>query len=310
MKNNIDNIIKDVLNDEVKEVSNAGNIFNKIAEDIEAVSVQSMKDHKQYTQLGFKKYFSLAACLILIFTTLTFISSAQARALAAEAIQSIKTIFGIQVVDNKLKIVEVPVDKAFTGAAVSRNTDKSDGEISKKIGYTVTFPKYLGGFFELENKSMGVQLKSPVDYGTAQKLQKDMFDALEDDNTLNKLMGYGAARNASGAYKKSDKEVLFINTSQTFTLSEFKKIYDGAQFQKVKVGSIDALWVKTLYPEYPLKSDSNIGQPDLSVKPKISERSFLLWEKSNIVYTLDTFRGYYMPMDEALKLAEEFMQSN
>lgn len=311
MKNNIDNVVKKALLDEVKEISDTEDIFFKIEEEINTESVKRNKVYKHYTSsLRFKKYFSLAACLILIFTTLTFVYSAEARALASQAISSITSIFVVEKVNDNIQIVKKSANEALIGASVSRTTEMTDEELEKKLGFSVRFPTTLLGSFKLEYKSMGVHLRKAVDYELSQKLENDMFNAIEDDYALDKLKPYDAARDVSGKYKKSDQSIIFINIAQNQTLSGIKNLPAEPGAQMVKIGELDGVWVETSFPEYPYKRENYVTKADMSKKPTIKECSYLTWQKSDKLYTLTTYKDYKMTLEEAVKIAEDFMKSN
>lgn len=311
MKNNIEDFVKKALLDEVNEISDTEDIFPKIKEEINTESIKRNKDYKKYTSShGFKKYFSLAACLTLIFTTLTFVYSAEARALASQAISSIRSIFVVEEVDDNFQIVEKSSNGALIWANVSRDIELTDEELEKKLGFSVRFPETLFGSFNLEYKTMGVQLGKAVDYESSQKLESDMFNAIEDDYALDKLKPYDPSRKVFGAYKKSDQSTIFINISRNQTLSGNKNLPAGPGAQMVIIGELDGVWVETSFPKYPYKQENGVGKEDMSQKPTIKESRYLMWQKSDKLYTLNVYEEYKLTMEEAVKIAEDFMKYN
>ncbi|OPZ93977.1 MAG: hypothetical protein BWY74_00929 [Firmicutes bacterium ADurb.Bin419] len=310
MKNNVDNLVKDALHDEVKEISNTENIFKRIEANIMNESGKRNNDHKYYSSgFGSKKIISLAACLLLVLCTLTFITSNQARALAYRAISAVKTIFVVENDDGNLQIVEKPSDETSFVPSISTVTDKSDEEISAKVGYNVSFPETLNDSFELVFKNISVSLLKAVDYETGQNLQNDLLNAIEDDNALNQFKQYGGAiRNCSGTYSKPDRSTLFVNILKSKKLSEFKN-NNTNEIQEVKVGKMNGLWEKSSYPEYPYITEDGVGKEDMTSEPIIKESYTLYWEKDGTVYTITTM-DYNLTLDEAVKIALEFMEYN
>ncbi len=310
MKNNIDSIVKDALQDEVKEILNTDNIFNRIEATIMKESGKRSNDYKHYSSgFSFKKNFSLAACLLLVLCTLTFVTSNQARALAYRAISAVKTIFVVEGDDGNLQIVEKPSDETSFAPSISAVTEKSDEEISAKVGYDVRFPETLNDSFKLVNKNIGVSLLKVVDYETGQNLQNDLLSAIDDDNALNQLKQYGGAiRNCSGTYSKPDQSTIFVNILKAKKLSEFKN-NNTDEIQEVKVGEMDGLWKKSSYPEYPYITEDGVGKEDMTTKPIIKESYTLYWEKDGTLYTITTL-DYKLTLDEAVKIAAEFMEYN
>lgn len=319
MDNDLDYIVKNILSDEVKELSNTEDIFHRIEEEIKTEVYKRSKDYKHYSLgLGFcyKKYISIAAFLLIVCTTLMFASSYKVRAFTTKAFSSIRTIFTVEIVDDKMQIVEKPTNEAYFFRSVSSSTQKSDKEISKKVGFTVRFPESIGDSFRLESKSLGVAFRKKVDYDTGSALEKDMHNAIEDDNVLKQLKPYDAVREASGMYIRRDQSTIAINVSKALKLSKFEsqlKEHGNLQdyeIQKVKVGDLDGYWVKQPCPFHPLILKNGIWEADMSAQPEIKVIYTFFWGKSDITYTLITIKDFKLTLEESIKIAEDFMKVN
>lgn len=317
MDNKIDCIVKDALIDETKALLSTEDIFHRIEEKIKMEEDRKFKDYKHYSLgFGFKKHILIAACLLVVCTTLMFTSSNQVIAFASQTISTIKTIFTLEKVGNELQVVEKPINEAKFFHSVGRITEKSDEELSEKLGFNVRFPEFLGDSFKLRTKSLSVALRKLEDYETFTKLQNVMFNAIEDDNVLTQLKPYNPAMDVSGTYDMPDKSTIFIHISQSWRLSEIEsqlkasEDLQGFEKQKVKVGNLDGHWIKALFPDYPLKMENGIGKSDMSVQPEVKERNTLIWEKSSTLYVLNTFIDPELTLEESIKIAEEFMKAN
>ncbi len=310
MGNNIDNIVKEALLDEVKEISNMEDIFYRIEGEIKTGSVKGSKDRKHVNAgFGFKRYFSLAACFLLVLTTLVFAFSAQARTLTVQAIASIKTIFVLEKVDNNLQVVEKPADEALTIPSVARVTERNEEEIGIKLGFKVRFPESLCDSYKLERRFLGVELKKQLDYETSLKIEKEMYDAIEDDNALNRLKPYGAARHAFVKYSE-DGGGFFVCLSQTQTMSEVANRFNPEVSKKVKVGELDGMWIEGTVPVYHAISRNGGLTADMSVEPFMDRQNFLIWEKAGVVYIIPAYEGRTFTLKNMIKIAEDFMKYN
>lgn len=305
MENKFDYIVRNALSDEVNEISNTEDIFCRIKDKIMMKEVrESGNSTPRSAGFGFKRFISVAVCLMIVFTSLIIASF-------------LKTIFISDREGDNQQVVQKPSNEALFTFSVSNVTDKSDEEISSKLGYHVRFPESLGDSYKLFGKAPEVVLKKQLNSETGSKLHNDMLLAIEDDNMFYKLKPYDPAREIFGMYGKSVNETFFINISRTWTFSErineFKnsKGVDTSDIQKVKIGNIDGYWIKAPYSKYPSKMENGQEKLATSATPVIFESYYLLWEKAGTVYGLDMYGdSIILPLDEAVKIAEEFMKAN
>lgn len=320
MDNKIDRLIQDALMSKTEDVAYSEGIFNKIQTEIEITEGKKAKKYKQFSQ-GFiyKKQFAIAASLFIVCSTLIFVSSNQARAFASAAIESIKTIFTLEKVGDELQIIEKTTNEARFTYAKQTGTKKSDEELSNKMGFKVSFPKTLGNYLKLESKSLGVSLNKYLDLETFEnlKLGDTMDKAIEDDSHFARLKPYDPVWTVSGEYEGPDKSTIFINIHQvidSYTMeNQFEELKNtkGVDLKKLKLGDLDAYWVKSLYPKYPHTFENGVYKKDMSVKPELIEHYTLYWEKSGTRYILSSLiYTTNLTMEESIKLAEEFMKVN
>lgn len=284
--NNFDFTIKQALLDEVKHIPNREDDFTEIMKEIETGAGKENKAYANYTSgYGFRRRVSLAICFFVVCSMLVLASSNQVRAFASQVIASVKTIFIVEKEGEKLQIVEKPGDEVFAMFSVSRTTNKSDEELKNLLGYDVKFPDFLADSFKLDKKNLSIVLKKQVNYETKTNLQTDMFKAIEDNDVMIQLKPYSPVRTVSATYKKTDRSTIYIDASQAWKLSDIenhlKRIgnLQGLEFQKVKVADLDGYWIKAPNPDYPIKTENGVGEADMSIKPEISERYLLCWEK-------------------------------
>lgn len=314
MKSDFDNIIKSAISEEMSGLPETDDIFNRIREELSIETCSKNKGRRHYIGYSFRKYAVFAVCLFIVSITITFNFSSQARALASQAISSVKNIFDIEVKDNKFQVVEKPSNEAYFTYSTGKVTQLNDTELSDKLGYEVKFPQLLGDGFRLDQKNLGVGVSKPLNLEQSKQIQNDMENAIEDDNALEQLKPYNVSRYAVGLYSKSDGSTIFINVSIGYGLADIESnlakygVVQGQKIQKVKVGKFSGYWIESSIPVYSVNS---AGEQDMTVRPDMVESSSLKWEKNGIFYSLCKIKeDFKLTFDEALKIAEDFMMVN
>lgn len=253
----------------------------------------------------FRRYAAVAACSFALIAAISFGSSSTVRAMAQDAVNSVKMLFVPEVIDNKVEIVQKASNELLITQSCSSSTFLSDAEISDKIGYKVSYPSKLSDF-QLSSKSIGVVLGKQVTYDQGNALVPQIQSAILDDSALDKLSEYSPYRTASACYSKDGLD-LFICIDK---LNEPFTAPSDETTESVKIGDIEGKWFKSDVPEYPIVTENGMSKNDFTQKPQITDKTFLFWENNGIRYNLFTIiDGANISKEDAVKIASEFMSA-
>jgi hypothetical protein len=302
MADKFESLIKQALIKEAEAIDEPSDLFLKIKS-----SVQS-KSFKTHNTFSFRKPAAvLAFCLIAVFALL-FGFSGQTRIMAAEAINAIKIFF---VLDEDMNVVAKPSDELLMTYRVSKTTYLCDEDIEKLLEYRVHFPDRLPGGYRLTSKSLGLTLETEILYETYIQIEKNMLNAVEDDDELRKLKNYKPHRNIFAVYKNDDGSTIFINTS--LLTKEDKEQWEAQQRKKeIKAGDLEGYWLEDSIPVYPFKMENGIGSSDMT-KPPVNIRTVhtLVWKNEKLKFAIYSYLydSCELSLETALQLAEEFERS-
>jgi hypothetical protein len=271
-------------------------LFNRILVGIAGAKTRNRK--ARY----FKRLAVAAALAVLLCAGSVLIFSADARIVAAGAIQAIETVF---TTNKSGQIVQKPANTAFYEPANVITTHQSDAELSKKMGVQVCFPKTLAADiavdFVLQYKADGVGLTKPIDYQSYQNIFSQITAAITDQHAFNSLWQYRPFRTVGGMYEdQQGRKAGFCVYNKLIPLyiPEGVSVTDTVQ---TKVASYNAQWFGVSYLNYP--------NDDLTRKPTgMKTVHVLLWSSGNTTYEVLAVSPN-LSMKEVVGLAEAFMKA-
>lgn len=254
--------------------------------------------------IGSKRLVTAILCTLIILTTISFSTSNNLKAFATEAINHIKTIF---VLDETNKVVEKDANTTFIYPSVGKDTILSDNDLTKKVGFKVFFPKTLCSDLELTSKSESIQLNK-MTYEDNQKLQPNIFKAIDDEAIFNSLSTYAPKRGVGAEYV-NDKTQLFISIAPITV--EIKNELLSSTSTKVDLNGTLGYWFEVPSPTYSFIEKNDITQADMTKQPTdIKTAHTLFWSSNGIFYSLGFLTDNELSMDETVAIAKSFIDQS
>jgi len=254
--------------------------------------------------IGSKRLVTAILCTLIILTTVSFSTSNNLKAFATEAINHIKTIF---VLDETNKVVEKDANTTFVGSSTGKSTILSDTELSKKVGFQVFFPKVLCNDMKLTDKSESIHLNK-ITYEDSQKLQPNMFKAIDDETVFNSLTAYEPTRGVSAQYI-NDKTHLSISIAPVS--AEIKNLLSSSDSKKVDLNGTLGYWHEVQFPSYPFIEKNDITQMDLTKQPTdIKAAHTFFWSSNEVYYSIGFLTDKELSMDETVAIAKSFIDQS
>ncbi|EPR14444.1 hypothetical protein [Ruminiclostridium papyrosolvens] len=241
-------------------------------------------------------------CSLLCVGAILISSSSTIRAAALNALDNVKMIFVQD--DDTGEIVQKPANEAYLRYNIGGNTNLDDTEISKKVGYKISYPKQVGDA-TFGYKTLAVSFKN-VPYDLDTKIYQLMLKSVENDDALCKLSEYTPLRNTLGAYVKVNTDVVIATALAKNIKYHFDK---NTTVEHVTIGDIKGMWVKSTAPLYPLKSDiHNLTSYDMTSKPSLEKFWNLIWQVNGINYQFYThITEEPLSKEKAIEFAKDFM---
>ncbi len=301
--NEFDLLIKNSINEQVC----SDNIdVDKSYSDLEAKLLNSegnkIKTYR-FNYMSFKKTVAISMCSLLCVCTVLISTSATIRAVALNALDTVKMIFVQD--DDTGEIVQKPANEVLVNYKVGEITTLNDNEISKKLGFKIRFPEQVGNS-TFGYKYLGISFEKQLPCELNLGIQQQMVKATQNDEALARISEYLPYRTTSGAYLK-DNRTLIISClpSKYLKMNSDKNI----SVEDVKIGNFIGMWINYVIPEYPAKSVSEkIYSTDLTAKPTLKEYYKLVWETNGIAYKVGTgINEDPLTKSEAIEFAKDFM---
>jgi hypothetical protein len=305
-KQDFEDRIRKELKLKVNELCPSDELYSRIINDVINNDKGSFIMFKnRILNIGSKKLATAILCALIILTTISFSTSNNLKAFATEAINHIKTIF---VLDETNKVVEIPADDpTFIWTSISKGTLLSDKELTKKVGFQVFFPKDLCSGMKLTDKSESVHLNK-ITYEDSQKMQPNIFKAIDDEAIFNSLSTYAPTRGV-GAQYVNDKNQLFISIGPIS--AEIKNAISSSTSTKVDLNGTLGYWHEVPLASYPFIEQNDITQQDMTKQPKdIKTAHTLFWSSNEVYYSIVFLTDKELPMDETVAIAKSFIDQS
>lgn len=304
---NLDDRIKQELTLKANTINPSDEMLWKIIKRIENDKIEDKSMlNDSLSKIIMKRWIAISLCGILIFSGMLLAFSVEARAIALDAVNTIKTIFVLEKLEGKYEIVEKSSTDEILTPILSRGSQLSDAELTAKMGFTIRFPETLYGEYRYINKAEAVGVSKPVNADVRKQIEWDMIKATYDADVFNNLTDYEPYRNVFATYMSKKGNILFISIE-----SSEVPLKDEATSITVetKVGGVNAAWVEEAYPNYKSIYENGIGKSDLYTKPEgISKIHYLTWTVNGVRYQLSTNTEWELTMEESVKIAESFMK--
>ncbi len=301
--NEFDLLVKNSINEQVCP----DNIdVDKSYSDLEAKLLSgNLKKVKplRFNYMNIKKTVAISMCSLLCVFTILISTSSTIRAIALNALDNVKMIFLQD--DDTGEIIQKPANEVvFDNYNVGSGTTLDDTEISKKVGYKISYPKQVGDA-TFGYKSIGVNYKN-VPYDLDTRIKQLMLKAVKNDDALSKLSEYTPLRNTFGSYVKENTNVVIATTLARNVKYHFDK---NTTIEDVTIGDIKGMWVKGTTPLYPRINDiHNSTSSDLTSKPTLEKFWCLIWEANGINYQFYTHvTEEPLSKEKSIEFAKDFM---
>ncbi len=301
--NKFDLLIKNSINDQVcPDNIDVDKNFSDFEAKFLGSNCKKIKPYR-FNYMNFKRTAVISMCSLLCLGTILISSSSTIRAVALNALDSVKMIF-VQDEDSG-EIVQKPANEVvIRNYNVGEGTTLDDTEISKKVGYKISYPKQVGDA-TFGYKMLAVNFKN-VPYDLDPRIHQLMYKAVENDDALSKLSEYMPLRNTLGSYVKDNTNVVIATTLAKNLKYHFDK---DTIVEDVTIGNIKGMWVKGTTPLYPLKDDiHNSTSSDMTSKPTLEKFWCLIWEVNGINYQFYTHvTEEPLSKEKSIEFAKDFM---
>lgn len=304
--NNIDNVIKDSLTKRLDSIELREEVYTRIQANLSNPEMRNQyRNHKRYNTINYFKPIAGFMCVIIILCSLSLMVFPQARVLASNTINTIKTIF----VFNGDEIVKVGQEDPILndGYTNGMSSNLSDSEISEKIGYQVVIPSSLSDEFHLFSKQIVLHLGEPVSYETNERIRPICEKATVDDIELEKLKEFNPSRSISGFYSNPDG-VIYVNVRKA--VDEYNEYIEylrksDMHYKEIKIGDSNGYWVQREKAVYP---DGNMTQNPLEIINTFN----VYWVNNDLLYYMGTdihmnTNRLNLDPEMAVRIAESFM---
>jgi hypothetical protein len=305
MSNNQD--FDEKIRAELKQIGNSINPSQELYIGImESLSKKKRANNMEFKNriinMGTKRAIAAMLCFSIALAGISFSTSGDFCAFAAETFDKIKTIF---ILDGANQVVEKEVNKVPLNTTIDRTTELSDAELSKKVGFKVLFPDALGKNLTLRAKAEIIHF-SNIHYDTGRNLQKDMLEAIDNEDMFRSLKKYNPKRGISAMYSIYTGGYIAINiTPDTEDLEKGMRL-SGAR--KIDMKGKKGYWVETSRPVYPTIGMNGFIQADMTKKPTKIETTYqLAWFSNGLYFAIHIYPDQDFSMEEAVSTAEEFM---
>ena len=245
-----------------------------------------------------RKTMAIAACLVIFVTSIVVASSSTVRAMAQNTVDNIISLFVVEGTGDSSKIVQKPSSEIVSAIQTVEDTTLSDEEISKRIGFNISFPQNIMDNVTFKSKYNGVLLNSEVPYSKQYDLMPTMQRAVYDDDAMNSLSEYSPVRYIAALYSYQDYGIII-------TANISAEDIDTSIYTE-KIGDMPAMWENNKYPIYPRLEDNGVIKGDMTQQPTLEDYVCLSWIHNSVSYKLQQ-NGTSLTKEKALEIANAFM---
>jgi hypothetical protein len=287
------------------EIYPSDKLYSRIINDVINNDKGSLTMFKnRILNIGSKRLATAILCAFMILSIVSFSTSNNLKAFATEAINHIKTIF---VLDETNKVVEKAADTTFVWSSTGKGTILSDNELTKKVGFQVFFPEVLYNDMKLTDKSESIRLNKTT-YEDSQRLQSNMFKAIDDEAIFNSLSTYSPTRGV-GAQYVNDKTQLFISIAPIS--AEITNELLSSPSTKVDLNGTLGYWFEVPSPSYPFIEQNDITQADMTKQPTDIETAHtFFWSSNEVYYSIGFLTDNELSMNETVAIAKSFIDQS
>lgn len=284
------------------EISPSDELYSKIIDDFLYNKGGKFKMFKnKFIYINKKRLLVATLCIAI---AISFETSSNLRAFATETVNKIKTIFIVEGTDKNYKVSEQPADKPIFSTGHSKITNLNDDELSKKVGFKISFPKFLCNGFNLISKYEFVMLNK-LSYENIPKVRNNISKAIDDVEVFKSLAEYNPSRAVSADYIKDDVDISIFATPN---INEFKSQISSAKYTKVNLNGLEGYWLGLPVPTYPTIKQGEQFENDMSQNPnEIKIAHTLLWLSNGVCYQMVFSPDKELSMDQTVAIAKSFI---
>lgn len=308
-RNEIDRLIEDSIAVKQNSFEPGDEVLIKIKDNIKS---RGKRSNYNIIKIHYRCANSLKAaagfmCILVIFCSISLLVSPDARAFASNVI---KTIFTI---DENGRVIERGQDEPILNDGFGMETNLSDIDIQKKVGFKVVIPDSLSDGFKLSSKMIALFLGEDISYETSGIIRSTCMKAIFDDTAFESLLQYKPSRSAGGHYKNAEGEITLLASKEVDryykAIEVLKK--SKANYKEIKVSNVKGIWVEEKRAVYPADSK---GSADYTQKPiRLVNTYDVIWAANALIYFMSTSDnievngGYKLSPESAARIAESFM---
>jgi hypothetical protein len=232
---------------------------------------------------------------VIVITGILLVTfSREAKVMAAQVVDSIKTIFVVEKKDGRYFTVIKPIGEFQLSQGLSKKLfGVDDSSLGQKVGFKVAFPDTLDGY-QLEFKAIGVKLDRKLDVDAFSQLEDRIQKAFDDDRVLESLKVYDTHRYSGACYRKGDTVIGIYVMSRTYRI--IHNVIKNVTFQSCK-----GFWLE--HPRNQYFKDKNTEVKNLQV------RHSLFWVKNGRGFYLRSEGETDLTYHEAIQIADLFSKA-
>ncbi|TCL62261.1 hypothetical protein EDC14_10264 [Hydrogenispora ethanolica] len=238
---------------------------------------------------------AIIAISVIVITGMILVPfSREAMVMAAQVVDSIKTIFIVEKKDGHYRTVIKPVGEFKLSQGVCKKlSGVDDFSLGQKVGFKVVFPDTLAGY-RLEFKAIGAKLDRKLDVDTFSQLGDRIQKALDDDQALKSLKVYDAHRYAGACYRKDNTIIGMYVMDRAYHITH-------NVIKKVTFQNCGGFWLE--HPRNQYFKDKNTEVKNLQV------RHSLFWVKNGHGFYLRSEGETDLTYQEAIRIADLFSKA-
>jgi hypothetical protein len=291
--------IKLILEAKAEKVKLSKEMFSNIA--------MRLENNKEENNFIIPRSIAVSISGIFICMLILFITSGEIRTFAYETVKNIKSIFVLDKYNDEYKLVQKSTSEEVLMPTFTQISNLTDEELTNKLGFKVVFPRSLKDGYEYYGRAETVGINKKVSEEVSEKLQAKLQKAINDENIFKDLKEYLPFRSVFAMYKDNNENIVYLS----MVASEIKvRGVDDEAADKVELNKGDAYWAQEVEPNYTSTNEAGVFKADLHIKPeKITKKHFLTWQYRGVNYYLNTYKAEEIKLEDAVKIANSFMET-
>lgn len=281
-RKDLDDIIKSTLNRNSSNVKASRNIFNEAWIRKNEKSIENNK----FTIRPIARVSIVTACLITFIFTTMLVASPNARSIAIEVYNSLRTIFVVEKVGEEYVAIEKSEDIKYEFENLGSVTidDAKRPHFEDMLGFKFHFPKKIEQYDNRQfYPSAGITIYN-VKLRDIERFRDKFLEAIGDEQTYSKLSDFNMRRWVCSKYTDQ------MGKGFSFYMGKHIPKYFGSNMKVIKkfdIDGVDCEIIESTRAMHPWKSEGDYRFEDMTGEPEeIIKLYYLVWDYDGIRYSI------------------------